>query len=349
MDNYYNPQQPGLKEARRRFSQIGMAATVMVILMVGLPYLVLWFVKNYFPDIMDNDWFLWGLSVLPMYLVAVPVFLIMVGSVPKSLPEKNGMSPGQWVTIIAISAACMYGGNMISLSLMQAVGNLTGKIPENGLSDLLLASNVFVNFAVVGIAAPVIEELVFRKALIDRTRIYGEKTAILFSALTFALFHGNFYQFFYAFGLGLILAYIYIRTGRIRNSIFLHVGINLTSGVLTSWLLQSATEKLPKEYQGRNLQEFLAGITDEEKFIAALEMAEPAMPYIAGLILYSFILFFLAIIGFVLYLVNIKKITFRKTEQQLPRELVGGTVYFNIGVIGMIFICSLILVWSLAV
>jgi membrane protease YdiL (CAAX protease family) len=348
MDNYYNPLQPGQEEAKRRYSKIGFAATIMAVLMVGLPYLVLWLVKNYFPEIKEYNWFLWAASVLPMYLVAVPVFLILVRSIPKSVPEKNGMSPGQWFTIIAIAATCMYGGNMISQTLMQIIGNITGKIPDNGLNEMLLNSNTLVNLAVVGIFAPVIEELVFRKVLIDRTRIFGEKTAIFFSALTFALFHGNFYQFFYAFGLGLILAYVYIRTGRIRNSIFLHMGINLTSGVLTAWLLQNIVAKLPEEFKSGNIQDIVAGITDETKMNAALEALVPAMPYIAGLLLYSFILFFMAITGFVLYLINMRKIDFRKTELELPREQIGGTVYWNAGVVAMIFICAIILVLSLA-
>ena len=57
-------------------------------------------------------------------------------------------------------------------------------------------------------------------------RRYGEKTAIVFSALAFALFHMNLFQFFYAFGLGLIFGYVYTRTSRLRYSVLMHMLID---------------------------------------------------------------------------------------------------------------------------
>ena len=48
------------------------------------------------------------------------------------------------------------------------------------------------------VLAPVMEELIFRKVLIDRTIVYGDKAAVVLSGLLFGVFHGNFHQFFYA-------------------------------------------------------------------------------------------------------------------------------------------------------
>ena len=62
------------------------------------------------------------------------------------------------------------------------------------------------------IVGPIFEEWLFRKQLIDHTRKYGEKTAILLSGLAFGLFHMNLFQFFYAFLLGLMFGYVYTRT-----------------------------------------------------------------------------------------------------------------------------------------
>ena len=69
------------------------------------------------------------------------------------------------------------------------------------------------------VLAPVFEELVFRKVLVDHVLPFGEWPAILFSGITFGLFHGNLTQFFYAALLGMVLAYVYIRTGNILYSI----------------------------------------------------------------------------------------------------------------------------------
>ena len=66
------------------------------------------------------------------------------------------------------------------------------------------------------IIAPIVEELIFRGVIMSGfSRIYHPVFAIFFSALLFALFHLNPWQFPAAFALGLILGWIRIRTGSV--------------------------------------------------------------------------------------------------------------------------------------
>ena len=74
---------------------------------------------------------------------------------------------------------------------------------------------------------PVCEELLFRGLLAGRLARYGEKPAAFVSALLFGLYHANLGQFFYAFALGLLLAYAYFRSGRLRVPVALHMLFNL--------------------------------------------------------------------------------------------------------------------------
>ena len=53
----------------------------------------------------------------------------------------------------------------------------------------------------------------------------------------FALFHLNLFQFFYAFGLGLMFGYVYMRTSQLRYSIVMHMIINFNGSVLAPWVL----------------------------------------------------------------------------------------------------------------
>ena len=84
----------------------------------------------------------------------------------------------------------------------------------------------------VAFLAPIFEELIFRKLIIDRTRRFGELTSILLSSFLFGLVHCNVYQIFYAFALGLILGYVYMRTGNVILTIIMHVLINSSSSIL---------------------------------------------------------------------------------------------------------------------
>jgi len=73
------------------------------------------------------------------------------------------------------------------------------------------------------IIAPIVEELIFRGVIMAGfSRIYHPIFAIFFSALLFALFHLNPWQFPAAFTLGLILGWIRIRTGSVLACIAGH-------------------------------------------------------------------------------------------------------------------------------
>jgi uncharacterized protein len=73
------------------------------------------------------------------------------------------------------------------------------------------------------IIAPIVEELIFRGMIMSGfSRNYRPAFAIFFSALLFALFHLNPWQFPAAFALGLILGWIRIRTGSVLACITGH-------------------------------------------------------------------------------------------------------------------------------
>ena len=73
------------------------------------------------------------------------------------------------------------------------------------------------------VIAPVVEELIFRGVIMSGfSRIYHPFFAIFFSALLFALFHLNPWQFPAAFTLGIILGWIRLRTGSVLACIAGH-------------------------------------------------------------------------------------------------------------------------------
>jgi hypothetical protein len=73
------------------------------------------------------------------------------------------------------------------------------------------------------IIAPIVEELIFRGMIMSGfSRNYHPAFAIFFSALLFALFHLNPWQFPAAFALGIILGWIRIRTGSVLACIAGH-------------------------------------------------------------------------------------------------------------------------------
>ena len=132
--------------------------------------------------------------------------------------------------------------------------------------------------------------------------IDGDKVAIITTAIMFGLFHANFSQFFYAVGLGVIFAYVTLKTGTIKYSIILHIAINIVGSVIMPSIVGD----------GSNI----------------------ALIGVAGLVLIA-----ITIIGIVLLINNRKNIHLSEGEIKLEKGTVAKTIYLNVGMILYIVLC----------
>lgn len=102
-------------------------------------------------------------------------------------------------------------------------------------SSLIYSSHIVVQILVTSIAAPLVEELLFRGIVYKRLRtIMNITPAMIISAALFGLVHGNMVQFIYAFLIGLIFAFVYEKFKTIWAPIILHASANLLSVIITA-------------------------------------------------------------------------------------------------------------------
>ena len=94
-------------------------------------------------------------------------------------------------------------------------------------NKLLKAFDIIPSMIFVIVIGPIFEELVFRKVLIDRLSIYGDRLALIVSSVAFGLHHGNLTQFIYTTMAGIIFGHIYTKTRHIIYPIGLHMLANL--------------------------------------------------------------------------------------------------------------------------
>lgn len=172
-------------------------------------------------------------SVLPMYLVGIPAFCLVLKNRPREAIPTRKISGIELLTLFLISRFLILAGSYVSTLLLSFGEKAFGVTSENALDSLVSDMPLWLTTLVVAILAPVVEEFLFRRAVIDRLLPYGRAYAVVFSALIFGLAHGNFYQFFYAFFLGLLFGYIYARSGNILYTVCLHIATNLLGSVLT--------------------------------------------------------------------------------------------------------------------
>ncbi len=180
------------------------------------------------PGIAGHQTLTYLVSYFCIYGLSPLLLLLLIHPLPK------GESPGLPLSRRAFGRAMVfcfgmsYLANYVTLGLMFLM-EAAGLATTNPMESQINALPFWLNFLIAGVSAPIFEELIFRKLLLDRLRPMGDRAAIWISGVAFGLFHMNLYQFFYATLLGLIFAGIALKTGKIHHTMLLHAGINLFS------------------------------------------------------------------------------------------------------------------------
>jgi len=137
--------------------------------------------------------------------------------------------------LLAVPAGFMFcmAGNYATnalVSLMDSAGvQLTA--PESPVPSSALGM-VFYVLQIAFIPA-LIEEFALRGVVMQPLRKYGDRFAILMSAMVFALMHGNMVQAPFAFIAGIAIGYFVVATGSIWTGVLIHFANNLFSSLLS--------------------------------------------------------------------------------------------------------------------
>lgn len=223
---------------RGRFSRIGLglSAQLVTMLAVSLAAALLTYLLDQmgaFPALGETGTVLLMLveNVLPR-VVGTLVFFWIVRPVPARMTEeRKPLGPMAFLRAYLISGMTLFLLSYFTQMLMGLIGVLRGD-PVANPTESIMGLPLPVIVITTCVVAPIVEETVFRRLLLPRLRPYGDRFAVLASALCFALTHGNLSQFFYAFALGILLGYVFLRTGCVWQTMVLHGLINTIGGVV---------------------------------------------------------------------------------------------------------------------
>lgn len=230
-----------MRNLRRDLTWIGLAYVAYLVVsalsQTGTAMITSWLV----PWIGQDAWMV--LCIIFMYPLAFFLYWLILQTVPKARQTWTcPMGTGHFLGWFVICMGGVYFGSLIGQFLMTIVSVITGETMVNQVEEMIMDMSLWAVILSAVILAPIMEELIFRKLVLDRLAGYGPAVAMSVSALVFGLAHGNFYQFFYAFLLGLIFAYIYLRTGKVRYSMMLHMMVNFCGSVIPILLMRVADE-----------------------------------------------------------------------------------------------------------
>lgn len=230
-------------ETRRAFSRIGVAYLVLVVALLAVSYVAQFAVYFFAPRLLNTWWINWLFSLLPLYGAALPLAWLVLRRIPTAphntdctigrlTEEKPSFGFGHFLLLLVIAFGSMSAGGIVGNIIMSILSAIMNYDYANALVSMVSESPVWATFIGTCLCAPLGEELIFRKLLIDRTRRFGDLPSILLSGLLFGLFHGNLFQFFYAALVGMLLAYVYTRTGKYSWCVAMHAAINFMGSIV---------------------------------------------------------------------------------------------------------------------
>lgn len=171
------------------------------------------------------------LGMVVLYGLGLGLFLFVTRNVSVHLYEKRKASPKMVLLCFLLQ--------FTAILVLTVLVNISDAVFENSVSMDLNVTSGDMLFLLL-IFNPVMEEFVFRKLLADKLLKYGERFYVLVSAFCFALVHGvslGIPQIVYTFILGMIWAYLLVKTGDIKLVILLHALSNLFGSVIMQTLL----------------------------------------------------------------------------------------------------------------
>lgn len=288
------------KENKKVFSRLGISLFLLTVVVNAIQFVMGYLIQRFVPEFIESSWYVYSLVIVSFYLIGAPIFYLLVKKIPVvQNDESKSLKWYEFLCLFVMCLASMYVFNCVGVAINYVIGILTGNMNLNPLNSVIGDIDLLPTILIAGIVAPIVEELVFRKVLLDRLRKYGDLLAVLVSGLCFGLYHGNIAQFLYASVLGFIFAYVVIRTGRIRYSIALHICINILG-----------TGILPQIVNMGMMATMIVGLA------------------VIGIIMIGFVLFVLAF--------ALKKVKFEKGEIVLQHPF--KTVWLNLGMILFVLI-----------
>ncbi len=226
--------QDGLRiAARKAYSRLGIAFFVHVLVSMLLMRAVSYAIYRLAPQLMKYDMYNGAMTLIFWYGVGFLLVFLIARGLPVTRGEKRRIGGGMLMELFCITYFLAIIGNIVGIGINFAVIKSTEASDLNPIYTSMTNYNPILLLVMMGIVAPVTEELIFRKLFIDRTRAYGPRAAIIMSAVIWGLWHGVVNQFIYALLIGLVFGTLYARTNKIVYSMLLHAGLNTVSTTMS--------------------------------------------------------------------------------------------------------------------
>lgn len=175
-----------------------------------------------------------GIILLAAWIMGPLKYGAPVGTLGLRPPDRRGSFHLLWLPLLVVGASL--GSAALYTWLLSLVGPDKLLPPEVTEEIILDGRAVVCTFAVLVLWGPLAEEVFFRGFVLGGLRGWlGPPRAVLASSLVFALFHVDPRVMVPIFVTGLLLAWLYRRTGSVWSSFTAHAAQNGLALSITIW------------------------------------------------------------------------------------------------------------------
>lgn len=227
------------RKMRKCYSRFSITVILYLAAFEGFSFLLVMGTMRFWPEYLNNEY--WNpvirvaINDIAAYLpgfILVPLLLHKLPKAPKMPVDR--LTIGEFVQAALFSLGTVYFFAAVTNYLVSLLESCVGMGSSNVLESFSNGFPGWLTIVAMVLIAPICEELIFRKLMFEPLRSLGDTSAVVLTALAFALFHANLYQMIYAFFVGLVFGCVVLLTGSIWDSILLHMVVNGFSQLLSA-------------------------------------------------------------------------------------------------------------------
>lgn len=239
------PRELTKKDLKKEFKHIGGALLfnlVLQLIVAGiLSALILSVIRNYY------SFYLVDYNL--MLMVTLLVTLLFADTIPfywcahrlkikirtyYKKPDIDWREFLQWFFVI-MGIVAVY--NLLTTGLINLFPNIS--FEQSGLEAFSGTDwiSLFMSFLALAVIAPIFEEIAFRGICLHVFAKYGTRFAIIASSMLFSLLHGNVIQSLFAFGLGILLSLLTLKSKSIIPATIIHFANNSIAIIPIQWFV----------------------------------------------------------------------------------------------------------------
>ena len=170
---------------------------------------------------------------MPISLVCSVISIGIFSAMWSKTRRRIGIYRSSKPVLNGVLVALLFAALNLILVWVIALTDLIRFFPSYETVDTTLSSGtLLLQLLAIGIAAPIAEELCFRGIIMERMMWLPKWASVLIQGAMFGLIHLNLFQSVYAFLVGLILGYLFMKYKSIVLVIVGHVSFNVASIII---------------------------------------------------------------------------------------------------------------------